>query len=52
MGTRDVVEIDERKLHKLSYTALRVFAKDLGVLVQDDPSHDLLLQRVLAMQVD
>lgn len=47
-----MVDVDENRLRKLSYTALRVFAKDLGVLVQDDPSHDLLLQRILSLQVE
>jgi hypothetical protein len=47
-----VVEIDESELQKLKYTALRVLARKLGVLVQDDPGHDLLLQRVLSLQVE
>jgi hypothetical protein len=46
VGPRDVIEVSESYMNSLSYTRLRGLAMQLGVLVQDDPSLDLLRQRV------
>lgn len=45
------MEISEEQLSALDYTKLRVLAMQLGVLVQDDPSLDVLRQRIRQCQM-
>jgi hypothetical protein len=46
LKTHEVVEVSESYITSLRYNDLRKFAVSLGVLVQDDPSLDVLRQRI------